>query len=352
MLASVQAAANFGEIGERVLDRVEDSEETLAIMKKKRRLIFTFDGCWEQMAAVMKNLNTVFVEEECEGFKFAAASTMVQQPNDVGHMHSNMHAFYKSSKYLDNDTHFVPSSMVPLQEVLRSSGLEASSFRTYWKALCCLPECLARSCYPSVVMEGYKKSGIWPIDHSIIMSGWSGWSRVTSDRAKKILEVLPKLTVLARKGRLFDSEIESPLGHLIDFDPSHRKADDCAINHGRCIWTSNEEVIRQYNEKCKRDELEQIRKDNAMMEREWRIENPQAAADEDNRHNLPQVAVVDDAMQNSKKTECSNPGCFVTGTKDEKKHWSGCRKKKCRLLFCCEEECIKMFDNHKTLCTK
>ena len=60
MLASVQAAANFGEIGERVLDRVEDSEETSAIMKKKRKLIFTFDGCWEQMAAVMKNLNTVF----------------------------------------------------------------------------------------------------------------------------------------------------------------------------------------------------------------------------------------------------------------------------------------------------
>ena len=44
------------------------------------------DGCWEQINAVMKNLNEDFVKLECEGFKFAAATTMVQQPNDVGRM--------------------------------------------------------------------------------------------------------------------------------------------------------------------------------------------------------------------------------------------------------------------------
>ena len=54
MLASIQAAANFGEIREPVFDRVDDSEEMAAIMKKKRKSMLTFDGCWEQMAVVMK----------------------------------------------------------------------------------------------------------------------------------------------------------------------------------------------------------------------------------------------------------------------------------------------------------
>lgn len=356
MLASIRAAPTFCEMDEAEQEQdLVDNDEMAATIENKSRFIFTFDGCWEQMSAVMKNLNSEFVKEKCEGFKFAAASTMVQQPNDVGHMHSNMHAFYKSTKYLGNTTFHVPSCMEKMRNVLLESGLEKGSFQTYWKALCSLPECLARSCYPSVVMEGYRKSGIWPLDHSIIMSGWSGWSSVTSVRAKQIIDIIPELAILARKGRLFDSEIELPLRQLIDFDPSHRKADDCAINHGRCIWTNNEEVVLQYRERCSQDELEQIRKDNALMEREWRIENPLAAADEDAkyaRRNLPQLPEVEVAMLAEKMTGCSNPGCTLTGTKDDRRSWFGCRKKRCRLLFCPEDNCVIMFKSHKTICTK
>lgn len=51
------------------------------------RMIVTFDGCWQQLNAVMKRLNRIFTEKGYEGFKFAAASIMVEQPNDVGHCH-------------------------------------------------------------------------------------------------------------------------------------------------------------------------------------------------------------------------------------------------------------------------
>jgi hypothetical protein len=93
---------------------------------------------------------------------------MVQQPNDVGRMHCNIHKYYKSVKYLSSEDFFIPKAMAPMQKVLKDSGLDAASLKTYWKALCLLPDCLARSCIPSVVREGFKKSGIWPVDNAVI----------------------------------------------------------------------------------------------------------------------------------------------------------------------------------------
>ena len=176
-----------------------DEPELIADLKRKSKIIFTLDGCWEQMNAVMKNLNKDFLKNDCEAFKFAAASTMVQQPNDVGRMHCNMHAYYKSNKYLTEDYFRIPKVMVPMKEILLHSGLDPASFRTYWKALASLPDCLVKSCAPEVVVDGFKKSGIWPIDNNAIMSGWSGWSKLQSTVAAAVLQEIPKLAALAQK---------------------------------------------------------------------------------------------------------------------------------------------------------
>ena len=147
---------------------------------------------------------------------------------------SELFSFWKETQ----DQHFrsatqefrVPKAMVPMKEILLRSGLDPASFRTYWKALCLLPDCLVKSCGPDVVIDGYKKSGIWPIDNNVIMSGWS---KLKSTVAVEDLQKIPELGLLAKKGRLFDSEIERELGHLLEFDDSARKSDDCAdMNSG------------------------------------------------------------------------------------------------------------------------
>ena len=48
--------------------------------------------------------------------------------------------------------------------------------------------------------------------------------------AKIVLERIPDLETLARKGRLYDAEIERPFADLLTFDPDQRKSDTCAIN--------------------------------------------------------------------------------------------------------------------------
>ena len=338
-----------------------DNAELAADLLRKSKILLTVDGCWEQMHAVRTRLNKLFVNLNCEGFKFAAASTMVQQPNDVGRMHCNIHAYYKSNKYLCAEDFRVPKVMAPMKGVLQSSGLDPASFRTYWKALCLLPDCLVKSCAPDVVIDGYKKSGIWPVDNNAIMSGWSGWSKLNSTVAVQVLQKIPQLTLLAKKGRLFDLEIEREIGDLLEFDDSSRKADDCAINHGRCIWTNHPEVMMAESLKETEAEMEEIRRDNATMEKEWRANNPVEAAEDDARvarRNSPidgsstAAAVAAPLPAQSTGIKCSNPLCATRGDKNTRKAWTGCRKKKCRNLFCTLPDCVIMSGHHQTICEK
>ena len=370
-LAQVRNAASFGEMmplrnseSDPVI-RMEDSPELIELLEKSWKIIFTVDGCWQQIDATYKELNDRFNSLGCECMKFAAASTMVQQPNDVGRMHCNMHAYYKSPKYLTQKTWHVPMVMKPMEDVLRNSGLDNSSFLTYWKALSQLPDCLSKCCSLSTVVDGFKKSGIWPIDHAVIMSGWAGWSNIPEDKAKVVLSKIPALAELAKKGRLFDSEIEAPFEGIFEFQNDSRKLDNCALNHGRCIWTNNKVVMEAYDAKQRENDLEQIKKDNAYMERQYRMENPEAAAQDDAMVAKRNAPLVDDAavardnallgplvVLAPKETRCSNPTCSSSGTLLARKSWSGCRKKKCRLLFCTEDCCVAMSVSHQSSCTK
>lgn len=63
------------------------------------RSVLTFDGCWHQLTAIMNTLNSELTARDYEGFKFAAASTMVEQPNDVGHIHTVLKNHYKGRNY-------------------------------------------------------------------------------------------------------------------------------------------------------------------------------------------------------------------------------------------------------------
>ena len=357
MIEEIRRSATFQEMSlpmreEEILAHIEK------LIEECSKWILTVDGCWQRIESFFRHLNKQLIDENCEAFKFAAASTMCQQPNDVGRMHCNMHSYYKSAKYLTQTSLHVPFCMKPVREMLLESGLDKASFTTYWTAICQLPECIAKSCQPSTVRDGFSKSGIWPLDISIIMSGWAGWSQVPLSTAKIVLDRIPDLAILARKGRLYDAEIERPFADLLTFDPDQRKSDTCAINHGRCIWINNPIVMESYREKLLAREMEEVEKDNEFMHRQFREEHPDEAAADDamvrNRH-LPDAIdenadVVVPLPQ--KMMRCGNANCVASATAAVRKFWTGCRKKKCRLLFCNEVACAAMSTQHQAICMK
>ena len=189
------------------------------------------------------------------------------------------------------------------------------------------------------------------------MGGWGLWTKLPTAVAQEVFKKLPGLAILAEKGRLYDSEIEAPFEGLIEFDESTLKADNCAINHSRCLWTNHPVVMAAQVVRMSELELESIRKEDAKKLRLLRKENSNQAREQnaliaigdlpqDDDPNRPQGAALPRPSQGIKY---SNPTCSTKGSNVARKAWTGCRIKKCRSLFCLSPESKIMSDSHQRI---
>ena len=114
------------------------------------------------------------------------------------------------------------------------------------------------------------------------------------------------------------------------------------------VWWNNadDKAVAQGNYTC------------CKQVKEWRMNNPFEAAEDDAR-----VAARDSPIDQSSAPavaaslpaqgiKCSNPVYTTRGDKDTRKAWNGCRKKKCRNLFCTQPDCVIMSGHHQTICEK
>ena len=119
----------------------------------------------------MTSLIGEFTKSGYEGFKFAAATTMVEQPNDVGHCHKAIKAFYKGKKYSEIHNWEIPAYLMGFDLKLAAAGMDSSSIKSYSKGLSLLETCLSKTCTIPMIKEGFKISGIYPVDMPAILSG-------------------------------------------------------------------------------------------------------------------------------------------------------------------------------------
>ena len=261
----------------------------------------------------MKRLNAEFTSRGYEGFK------RIEQPNDVGHIHKALKRLFKGKKYSKIKKWEVPPYLIGFDSTLADAGMDRGSIRTYWKALCHLETYLSKVCTIPMVKEGFRISGIYPIDNDAILSGWSGWSLCNKETADEVIELIPKLTAIVKtNGRVTDNEIEECMGHLLEFDEDSRKADDCALNHGRCLWTNNEKVVETYSEKLQVDAQKKVDKDNMAIDKEKRLFSPDRAASEGNQvrplsNDTPNVGEAGEVVtKRARLYRCSNSSCTTT----------------------------------------
>ena len=327
------------------------------------RNVMTFDGAWQQVRSMMSDVNPELLIRGYEGFKFAAASTMVQQPNDVGHMHKALKKCFTGKKYRES-TFTVPIYLQGFKETLRDHGLDTGSLATYWKALCSMERMLSRTCTIPMVCKGFQLSGIYPVNQNTILSKWCGWRKCTKEKGVAVIDRLPLLATMVKlRGRVTDTEIEECMDGLLTFNSSTRKKDTCALNHGRCLWTNNKAVIDAYKAKCDTENELYTDKQNIDMIKQWRLEDPVAAARDDALELAreqssalplsaqdPAAAPLTASTPPRRPRKCSNPNCNKTVIKSERKYWTGCAKRSCTLLFC--GICHDISLQHQRICEK
>jgi hypothetical protein len=185
------------------------------------RAVLTFDGAYEQIEAVLSvDVAEWCVEHNIGLFKWAAACSLVQQPNDVSRCHKILHRLFASSKYLYAPVkkENIRTCMFPVIAMLNSlPKLAKDSKLTFTKFFCNLHDILHEAFRPDVIRRGWADAGIFPFDVERIMSGWNhgatqankSWSMLEAQYKEFCLTAIEKLREPARSGQLLDALIEN-----------------------------------------------------------------------------------------------------------------------------------------------
>lgn len=255
------------EIFEEPASPTEEPASTLSPTFRPRS-IMTYDVCWQQLNAIFLSLNARLSEKGYEGFKCAAASTMTQQPNDVGHMHKALKKRFQGKKYRTAKV-LVPPYLVGFDRILAEHGVGPGSLSFYWKALCNFEIALSRTCTIPMASKGFEIAGIYPLDQVRMLSKWPGWRTCSTQTGLDVVGKLPLLTKIAKqRGRILDGEMEACLEGILTFDAATRKSDDCALNHSCCLWTNNSAVVEKFSAKRQSKMVSAVNRDNARINKD------------------------------------------------------------------------------------
>jgi hypothetical protein len=184
------------------------------------RAVLTFDGAHEQIDAVLsEDVAEWCIEHNIALFKWAAACSLVQQPNDVSRCHKILHRLFASPKYLYQPVkkESIRTCLYPVIAMLNSlPKLAKDSKLTFTKFFCNLHDILHDAFRPEVVRRGWADAGIYPFSVEQIMSGWNhgatktnkSWAMLEPAYKQFCLIAISKLKEEALSGRLLDDIIE------------------------------------------------------------------------------------------------------------------------------------------------
>jgi hypothetical protein len=185
------------------------------------RAVLTFDGAHEQIESVLsEDVAEWCIAHNIALFKWAAACSLVQQPNDVSRCHKILHRLFASSKYLYQPVkrENIRTCMLPVIAMLNSlPKLAKDSKLTFTKFFCNLHDILYEAFRPEVVRRGWADAGIYPFNVEQIMSGWNhgatatnkSWERLEPEYKQFCLTAIQQLREPARSGQVLDDMIEN-----------------------------------------------------------------------------------------------------------------------------------------------
>jgi hypothetical protein len=184
------------------------------------RALLTFDGANEQIEPIMRSsLGQVCRGQNIGLFKWAAACSLVQQPNDVSPCHKILH----EHKQTYTEGRKMPGKFVWISGIMDKHKFAPGHKKTFTDFFASLEELLHNAFTPSAIRDGWRVSGAYSeehggIDTDAIMSGWNPgsrrengcWENMSDLVRQDIRSTFERLADTGvAKGEISDAEIES-----------------------------------------------------------------------------------------------------------------------------------------------
>ena len=186
----------------------KEIEETANI--RLDRLVWSFDGDIPQIQAVLEEEMAAYTEKHrIELFKFAAACSGKQQPNDVMKGFLVLKRLLRSLKFKYSELQEVeiPSYMPNLKLFLQKNSTFDSKERQLVESFFeKLPQVLRVSMSPKIIADGYR--GLIPFDKEYLLSQCTYWDKFSEETQQHILKSIPKLAKQAERFQLTENMLD------------------------------------------------------------------------------------------------------------------------------------------------
>jgi hypothetical protein len=314
------------------------------------RADITLDGAYSQINDFIEYLaSSTCAMHDIELIKWAAASSMVQQPLDAGTMHRTVK---QAIKLYDYSIIPEPSTHLKLfiDKTLNTSLLSAPSKVTFSKFILHMESMIGKGYSHECIKKAWKITGYVPLVPSKILSGCSGWNDLPLDQKEKVLSILPRLKPIAREhGKISDQEINEAMvaaGANMDLFSPPRLVGDVTTSMDRCIWFNHSQYIQKVYSRIQEKETKAAE---AAIALDARREKQDAAREE-------RATSIAMGRPPNRVTayKCPGPNCqakFTTSNVNHQGFWTACEYPSCTKWFCKREECIDAHEAHALVCT-
>jgi len=331
----------------------EDSPAYTEALEKLDQMVFCFDGQFDQVRAIMLPK----WGDRVRFFKWAAACSLTQQPNDTGRCHKFWHDYFRGSgfRYDEITEANEDKTLLPLKKIMVDAKMEAVSVKVYWKFLNHSERAIDK-CFNLINgQSSWRISGTHPKDPDQIMTGYAGWSFLSEDAQKKTIAycVGPMKEHFEDNHEVDDDRVKEDCKEFLKFPVEKGKSRmDMVPNRKRCIQVSQKFLeknrLRKAEKKRAEEEAKRFKEEQAEKAREEKRIAVLKKKAEDKKRKEEEKA---DAGQGLKAARVTKRMCGGSGgicakdynqqTIDDQAKWQVCSGKSCRVIFCPEHLNIK-----------
>jgi len=331
-----------------------DGQRYLEILENMP-LVLCFDGQFNQVDAIINSLLHKH-EDRVRFHKWAAACSLIEQPNDTGRCHKFWHAYFSGShfRYDEITPENEDKSLLPLKRHMIDAGMEPASVSIFYKFMQHADESVDQIFTLRNNKTGWRVAGLYPRNYRRIMTGWTGWEGLEESQKVRVLAFITELEEHFDSHHYIDDQmIVAELGDIIQFadKTTGKKRIDMAVNRQRSMQIS-QKWVDQNRERKEREEEEKKAKaaeEKRKKDEEKRVKEIKKIEqqDEKKKQKLDDKAAAAAAAGTAPKPKrvarqyCSNTVSCSRDKSNEsataKVDWVNC--KSCTARFC--PDCVK-----------
>jgi len=280
-------------------------------------------------------------------FKYSAACSMTQSPNDKGRMHAIFKQCIRRLQYEDT----IPVPNLPIWTQLGSVLHKAlkddrQSFTAVWKCLVHAPAFLNKAFTEMNILSAYQSAGIIPYNSKVILSHNPHFRSLSQEAADFVLGAIDPLSdSFTQHGMVSEEYFSEVLSGFPGVDNSPvrtgKSLNDMATNRQRALMINHPNwlaILAQRLPGASKQGSKQAVGGSASVgaDKKGQVDGDSTAA----------------GKKRKRATKCCSPLC--SAIKGDGDQWSKCKggAKNCRKEFCNSDACQKMFQDHKAMCKR